>query len=55
MRPIGCTLRCCHRCPHGERSGSQHAVMDGPDPVPTHSKQILNDTVNMQESLRLVG
>ena len=29
---------CSHRGPHGERSCSQHPMMNRPEQVPTHSK-----------------
>ena len=40
-----------HLGPHGEGSCSQHPMMNRPEQVPPHSKQILNDTVNVQEPL----
>ena len=46
---------CGHRSPHGERSRSQHPMMNRPEPVPTQAKQILNDAVDVQESLRVGG
>ena len=30
-------------------------MMHRPEQVPTHAKQILNDAVNVQEPLRVVG
>ena len=30
-------------------------MMNRPQPVSPHSKQILNDAVNMQEPLRVIG
>ena len=45
---------CCHRGPHGESSCSQHSMMHRSQPVSTHSKQILNDAVNMQKALGVV-
>ncbi len=41
-----------HRGPHGERSCPQHSMMNRSQPVPTHATQILNDAVNVQETLR---
>ena len=46
---------CRHRSPHGERSCPQHSMMNRPQPVSTDSKQILNDSVHMQEALRMIG
>ena len=40
----------CHSC-----SCSQHSMMNRLQPVSTQSKQILNDSVNMQETLSVVG
>jgi hypothetical protein len=30
-------------------------MMHGPEPMSAHSKQILNDSVDLQETLRVVG
>ena len=46
---------CCHRGPHCESSGSQQSMMDRPQPMTSHSKQILNNSVSMQEMLSVVG
>ena len=46
---------CRHRGPHCERSCPQHSMMNRSQPVPTHAKQIVNDAVNVQETLRVGG
>ena len=46
---------CGHGVPHGERSGSEQSMMNGPQPVSPDSKQILHDAVDMQETLSVVG
>ena len=43
-----------HRTPHAERSCSQYSMVNRPQPVSPDSKQILNDTVHMQETLSVV-
>ena len=45
----------CRCCLHDERSRSPNPMMDRPRLVSTNSNQILNDSVNMQESLSLDG
>ena len=46
---------CCHRGSHCESSGSQQSMIDRPQPMTSHSKQILNNSVSMQEMLSVVG
>ena len=46
---------CGHGVPHGERSGSEQSMMNRPQSVSPHSKQILHDAVDMQEPLRVVS
>ena len=46
---------CGYRGPHGKRPGSQHSVMHRSQPVATDAKQILNNTLHMQEALGVVG
>ena len=45
----------CDRSPHSERSGSQHSMMHRSQVVATDAKQILNNTVHMEEALGVVG
>ena len=46
---------CRYLSPHGERSCSHHPMMNRPQQVSPHTKQVLNDAVNVQEALRVVG
>ena len=48
--PTGCR----HRGPRRKSSCPQHSMMNRPQPVPTHAKQILNDAVHVQETLRVL-
>ena len=43
--------RCGHRVPHREGSGSEQPMMNRPQPVAPDAKQILDDAVDMQETL----
>ncbi len=45
---------CGHGVPHGERSGSEQSMMSRPQQVQPDSKQILRDSVDMQETLSVV-
>ena len=47
--------RCGHRVPHSERSGSKQSMMNRLQPVSPEAKQILHDSVDKQETLRVGG
>ena len=44
-----------HRGPDCESSRPQHSMMNRSQVVPPHSKQILNDAVHVEETLRVVA
>jgi hypothetical protein len=46
---------CGHRVPHTESSSSKQSMMNRPQPLSPDSKQILHDSVNMQETLTWSG
>ena len=47
--------RCGHRIPNSERPGSKQSMMNRPQSVSPDSKQILHDSVDMQETLSVGG
>ena len=47
LTSLGQGSGCGHLGPHGERSGSQEAMMHRLEQVSPHAKEILNDTVDV--------